>query len=170
MSQQPMMEVLRQVEKLLPMLLDDREVWKGVDITYHPPRVERVWRQWGTYRINLHRIHPCERREVYLHPHPWPSAMRVRSGSYEMVRGYGAGTANPIILGTTILTAGSSYSMDQRDEWHSVRPLESVALSLMVSGPPWNRKMPIESPTAPNPLAPKAEADIMAFFAEHYVS
>jgi len=123
----------------------------------------------GGNRINLHRIHPCKKGEPYLHPHPWASAMHVISGSYEMIRGYGEGNEDPIILGSIILSAGSYYSMEHRDEWHSVRPLEVVSATLMVNGKPWDRKMPLAT-TASDlpPLMPEQKRDMMQFFREYY--
>ncbi len=165
----PMMDVLLTVEKNLPRLLEDEAGWNTVDVNYHPPRVERVWCYWEGHRINLHRIHPCERDEPYVHPHPWPSAMHVLSGSYEMIRGFGQGIEDPIILGSTILGADSYYSMEHRDEWHSVRPLEKAAYSLMVNGTPWDREMPIEQSASDlSPLTPEQKREILQFFREFY--
>ena len=72
-----MLDVLTQVERALPALLQDESVWQSLYVDYHPPMVERLWTRWGEYRVFLHRIHPCERGQALFHPHPWPSAMRV---------------------------------------------------------------------------------------------
>jgi len=166
-----MMDALLEVEGKLPQLLEAIAGWNTVDVDYHPPRVERVWRSWEGNRINLHRIHHCEKGEPYVHPHPWPSAMHVLSGSYEMIRGFGQGIKEPIILGSTVLSADSYYSMEHRDEWHSVRPIEGVAYSLMVSGKPWDRKMPIEKSANDLPtLTTEQKGEIIQFFKEFYSS
>ena len=86
-----MLDVLEAVEQKLPELLRDEAGWNSLFIDYHPPTVERLWRTWGEYRVSLHRIHPCERGTALFHPHPWPSAMRILSGEYEMAVGYGSG-------------------------------------------------------------------------------
>ena len=91
-----MFKRLREVEQELPDLLE-KEIWNGLYIDYHPPIVERVWTQVGENRIYLHRIHPCSEGEALFHPHPWPSAMRILSGEYEMGIGYGEGTEPPEI-------------------------------------------------------------------------
>ena len=164
-----MITVLTQIEHQLPTLLTQKEIWHSLDINYHPPRVERLWCSLGEYRINLHRIYPCQPGEAYLHPHPWPSAMHVLSGSYEMIRGYGEGIEKPIILGTTILTAGSIYTMENPNEWHTVRPLGGIALSLMISGKPWNRAMPIEKSSKDLPeLSAATQQEIIDTFLSFY--
>lgn len=137
-----MLETLRQIEEQLPKLIENRAAWKSLDVDYEPPRVERVWREVeldGTpYRVCLHRIHPCER--ALMHPHPWPSAMRVVDGSYEMIVGHGgvdgmSGTQGYHKTATLILTKGAAYEMVDMDGWHNVRPVGNVAYSLMVMGP-----------------------------------
>ena len=42
-----MLDVLERVEADLPALLADDLGWNSLDINYHPPRVERLWRNWG---------------------------------------------------------------------------------------------------------------------------
>lgn len=71
-----MFDVLEEVERAIPRLLW-QEGWNSLDVDYHDPRVERVWRQWLDYRVSLHVIHPCQPSASLFHPHPWPSAMRV---------------------------------------------------------------------------------------------
>ena len=76
-----MFKILKEVEKVLPALLKLND-WESIDVDYHPPRVERVWRRYGDYRINLHRIHPCRKDEALFHPHPWPSIVKIIEGGY----------------------------------------------------------------------------------------
>jgi len=139
-----MLAALHDAEKLLPSLLQDYRIWEGIDVLYHEPRVERVWRQWGDYRINLHVIHPALRSECLFHPHPWPSSMRVVHGGYVMGIGYGKGVETPQTACEVTLAAGSEYSMENPDGWHYVCPQDAINLSVMVSGKPWEREMPIE--------------------------
>ena len=70
--------------------------------------------------------------------------MRILHGGYEMGIGYGAGLETPPVACKVILAAGSEYEMNHPDGWHYVRPISPVSLSLMVSGQPWKREMPIE--------------------------
>ncbi len=117
------------------MLRESDHLWESLDVNYEPPRVERLWRKFGDFRIYLHRIHPCEK--ALFHPHPWPSAVEVLSGAYEMGIGYGAGPEAPPTAATAILRKGSSYEMIDPNGWHYVRPFGDPSLSIMVTGKPW---------------------------------
>ena len=137
-----LIEKLQQIEKLkLYELLSDVSIWNSVDINYHPPHVERLWCQLGNYRLYLHFIHPCERKEALFHPHPWPSAIHVIEGQYEMGMGFGSGIDEPEIFSTILTGGGMYYEMPHKDGWHYVRPL-SVSSSIMLTGQPWDREMP----------------------------
>src|SRR4051812_42565464 len=116
-----MLALLADAERALPSLLADDGRWQTMDIDYEPPRVERAFTQVGDNRVAVHRIHPCER--ALFHPHPWPSAVWIVSGSYEMAVGFGAGPTPRPEAATCILAAGSRYEMIHQDGWHSVRPL-----------------------------------------------
>lgn len=140
-----MLDILRRMEAgEISRLLADRTAWRTLLVDYHPPIVERLYRdavfEGEPVRVFLHRIHPCEREQALFHPHPWPSAMRVLSGSYEMALGYGAGMDEPPMAARVVLTAGSSYEMNDPQSWHAVRPLGEPSLSLMVTGAPWERE------------------------------
>lgn len=148
-----MLELLDKALQELPELLRSQEGWNSVHVLYHPPRVERIWRQWGSHRIFLHRIHPCEEGEALFHPHPWPSAVRIMSGQYEHRIGVQTHTTGdkklPVTIELTrgVLTAASSYEMTNPDAWHSVRPLEGPSDSLMVIGPLY--EPPVKMPSPP---------------------
>jgi hypothetical protein len=144
-----MLDVLTRLEAALPTLLVEA-TWHSLDINYHPPFVERLWIPWGEYRVLLHRIHTCSPAEALFHPHPWPSAMRILDGSYEMAVGYGAGSKVPPIAARIIASGDFRYEMTDPDAWHYVRPLGGPAKTIMVTGKPWKR----ESPNAAEPLKP----------------
>lgn len=164
-----MMDLLEAAEAELPTLMADRAGWRSLDIDYHPPRVERLYRPWRDgLRLNLHRIHPCAPGAPLFHPHPWPSAMRVLSGRYHMRVGYGAGTEPPPIAAELTMTPGACYAMIHPDAWHDVRPLGGPSLSVMVTGRPWRRDAPV-SPDQPLRPLPAADADaLLALFRQHY--
>ncbi len=143
-----MLDLLSIALSELPALLADPAGWHGMRIDYHRPFVDRAWRPWRDCRLSIHRIHPCAPGEALLHPHPWPSAIAILDGSYEMAIAYGAGVAPPPIAARVIASAGSRYEMTDPDGWHSVRPIDAPSLSVMLSGPPWQRAMPLE-PDAP---------------------
>jgi len=160
-----MLETLAIVEKNLPALLYSLEGWTSLDVDYEPPRVERLWMQIDTIRIYLHRIHPCE--TALFHPHPWPSAVRVLSGRYEMAMGHRSDGMNmpPCVTSRLILTAGAAYEMTDEDSWHSVRPLDGPSLSVMVTGIPYtrSRRHPGKDKTL-NPLSDVQATDLLRAF------
>jgi hypothetical protein len=152
-----MLSVLHNVVDLdLLGLLRKRRDWRSVHVTYHPPRVERLWIQHGSFRVFLHRIWPCEEGEALLHPHQWPSAVQVMSGSYEHLTASLDETSprsspdHGPILCRSILTAGCSYEMTHPHAWHSVRPLGGPSDSIMVVGPLY-----APAPTMPSPPTEK---------------
>ncbi|HSX22909.1 MAG TPA: hypothetical protein VLE97_09070 [Gaiellaceae bacterium] len=165
-----MLDVLARVEADLPALLADESGWNSLDIDYHPPRVERLWRSWGDgYRVSLHRIHPCEPQDALFHPHPWASAMRVCDGVYEMAIGYGPGSAAPPIAARLVATGDLRYEMTDVDAWHYVRPIGGPAMTVMVTSRPWQRDAAGAEPGAPlSPLAPGRRTELIAWFRAFY--
>jgi len=150
-----MLNVLYDIEDKMDVLVR-QPGWNSMYINYHPPVVERLWKQVGDYRVYLHRIHPCEREQALIHPHPWPSAIRVLEGSYEMGIGYGPGMTTPPIACKLIANTTFCYEMVEPDGWHYVRPIGAPSLSLMVTGKPWER----EAPRSTEPLNPMGEQRI----------
>ena len=164
-----MLDVLEAAEQELPSLLKSMEGWNTLNINYHPPHVERVVRRWGEHRIYLHRIHPCETSEALFHPHPWPSAMHILSGVYEMAVGYGSGQEPPPFAAKLIASGDLKYEMVERDAWHYVRPIGDVAMTIMITGKPWERWSP-GSGKLLKPLTDASTDEILAFFRERFPS
>jgi len=162
-----MLELLAQVETELPTLIRKPTLWNGVDIDYHPPRVERLWMQFGEYRLYLHRLHPCSAADALFHPHPWPSVIHMLSGTYEMAVGYGAGDTAPPYAAKMISRGDLQYEMTDPDAWHYVRPVGGVCYSIMISGPQWNRWAP-KSDKPLSPLSEKSREQIFSFFANRF--
>lgn len=154
------------IKEDLPSLLDDPATpWKTLDVTYEQPRVERVWIQVREYRVNLHRIHPCTR--ALQHPHPWPSAVVIYSGVYQMGVGkYGQNASDEVA--TMHLAEGSAYEMTHRHGWHYVMPLEKPSMSIMLTGTPWPADGLISHPGKKQnePLGHQAKHEILEFFRE----
>ncbi|MDP3770633.1 MAG: hypothetical protein Q8R40_06955 [bacterium] len=163
-----MLTILREVEIMLPRLLANANDWNSVFVDYHLPFVERVWRQWGEYRIMLHQIYPCAPEEALWHPHPWPSAMKIESGRYEMGIGFRSDSI-PAHAGKHILAEGDTYEMVHPDGWHYVCPLDGPSMSLMVTGKPWNRVQPVTLAKTLRPLSEAQKARILSFFCARYV-
>lgn len=143
-----MISLLREAESELPTLLQDAEGWRSLHIDYETPHVDRLWRQWRErFRINLHRIYPCGPQQAFHHPHPWPSAMVIKNGRYEMKLGSilppvegGPMQAVEVNLATVILLEGCYYEMPNRWATHSVRPLDGPVHSVMITGEPWDKE------------------------------
>jgi hypothetical protein len=163
MAKGDLSRILLNAERDLKKLLEDESAWQSLDVNYEPPRVQRLWVPYqGDYRLYLHRIHPCGR--PLFHPHPWPSAIRVVSGEYEMGLGYGPGDKPPPMAATLILTAGCRYEMLDPDGWHYVKPIDEPSLSIMITGKPWKRWAP--GPKEEHKLEPLNDADRQLLFAD----
>ncbi len=162
-----MLDILDQVEKELPRLLAEKDQWQSLNINYHPPFVERVYRSWEGYRIYLHKIHPCGPGEALFHPHPWPSAMHILSGKYEMAVGYGSSDTPPPEAVKLIASGDLKYEMTDINSWHYVRPIDEMAMTLMVTGKPWRRKAPGKNQDLV-PLLSEAKEEIIAFFRDYF--
>src|SRR5262245_18938757 len=162
-----MLDVLSLVEQDLPQLLQDENTWQSLYVDYYPPTVERLWTPWREYRVHLHRIHPCEREQALFHPHPWPSAMRVLEGDYEMAVGFGTGMAKPPVAALIMARGDFRYEMSHPDSWHYVRPLGRPTLSVMVTGKPWARDAP-RSNRPLQPLRPEQVAELLRLFRGRY--
>jgi len=157
-----MLNILHAIEAELPNMLRDTPDWTNnggwntVEVDYHPPFVDRLWRQCGDCRVYLHKIYPCEVIEALFHPHPWPSAMHILEGSYEMAIGYGKGMETPPIAARILCNTDFRYEMTNPDAWHYVRPLGAPVYTVMVTGPVWKR----EAPRADRKLQPLPERKV----------
>ncbi len=135
-----MLPVLEQAERELPALLLVREDWQSLYITDEQPLVERLWMPYGEGRLLLHVIHSCPPGRSLFHPHPWGSAMHILEGYYETAYGHGPPDGPPPARGKPkVLGAGDRYEMVNPNAWHYVRPLGESAVTVMVTGKPWNR-------------------------------
>jgi hypothetical protein len=139
-----MLQKLHEVQgKLHRLILEGADAWQGLDIDYEPPLVERLWRQEGDLRISLHRIYPCAK--ALYHPHPWPSAVRIVSGMYEMgiAKCDNKATLPNLIeadseIAKLVLTKGAEYELIHPYAWHYVKPIGKPSLSIMVTDRPWD--------------------------------
>lgn len=83
---------------------------------------------------NIHQSDPL------YHPHPWPSAMLIVKGEYEMKVGYGDPNGEPPKMsGRMILRPGTMYEMTDPNEWHYVSPTVGTQYThtIMVTGKPY---------------------------------
>ena len=144
-----MLDYLHDVEKRLPDLLHDITKWNTLLVLYERPIVERLWMQDGENRIYLHRIRPLNKEldeHAFLHRHPWPSAIKVLEGSYDMEFGIENNLTTRMVM-----SPGSEYEMLDPSFIHSVAPIIRPTLSLMVTGPRWTE----DDMAFPPPQGPK---------------
>lgn len=140
-----MLEILYEAEHKLPFIFTrDYWTWHSLLIDYQLPVVRRVWSDFCGHRLYLHEIEPCAVEDALMHPHPWPSAIKVLEGSYEMGVGYGKGQEVPPVAARMRLAPGSEYEMIEPDGWHYVRPIVTTSLSIMVTGEPWDRPFDVQ--------------------------
>jgi hypothetical protein len=167
-----LLAVLEHIEvRLLPDLLRKPDSWQSLFVDYEPPFVERLWTavtvDGEPYRVFLHRIHPAELDRCLFHPHPWPSAIKILSGTYLMNCGYGPGMEPPPVSMRLKLATGTSYEMAHPDGWHCVSPVGEPSCSLMVTGAPWTRLSHKPTKTL-QPLAPDVAENLLTFFRRAY--
>lgn len=166
-----MFNILEEIEKQLPQLLQQEDIWQSVYVDYHLPFVKRLWTSitldGQDYRIYLHEILPCKLEDCLFHPHPWPSIIKILSGQYKMTVGYGQGMNPPETAMTLTLPAGTIYEMINPDGWHAVCPINKSSFSLMVTGKPWERQSHKSTKTL-MPLDISENISILNSFKEYY--
>lgn len=151
-----MLQVLARAEKHLPEWLMHPEKWGSLLINHENPILERLWRKItfhkNPYRLCLHRLRPSAMpTKAFYHRHPWPLAIKIIEGSYEMTYGFGE---KPAKTEKIILQAGDSYEMIDPEMGHAIIPLVDNSLTLMVIGSPWSKSdqpiLPIKTLTQRN--------------------
>ena len=180
-------EFLVNIERELPGYLDPDELvlnWKSALIDFRKPVVERLWKQWGQWRVCLDRILPCADGEVvHQHRHRYPMAMHILAkassppGSYllqalvsplpglnfssqDTVAGYNV-TRHPKVPDERIVVIGSRHIS------HSLVAVGEPLMVLMVTGQPWNAP-PSRTDTLAKPLSPEKAREIGKFFSERF--
>lgn len=112
----------------------------GIKVRYQKPYVDRIYYRDTEGFIFFHKISSCEKRFAYVHPHPWPSHVKILKGSY--TTGFFHFPVfgkleefqyiEPIV--TCKLLSGSEYEMLSKTDSHFVWPHETV-YSVMIVGP-----------------------------------
>lgn len=137
-----MIEILKNALKELPHLLQDRTNWDSLIVNRRKPYTYRVFMNLPNLpnvRICLHKFDVCHDHEAFSHPHPWPGAFVILSGSYQMKVGYSSNReSKPEDVLTTILPKYSMYEIINPLTWHSVIPLTET-YTVMVNGPAWDK-------------------------------
>ena len=125
----------------LPSYLS-KKGWESLLITKHPPVIHRLSLQTNEDRaLYLHKLHYCgDKTHAYMHSHPWPCAVHVVQGGYEMGVGFSKDLADsPDALYTTRVYAGHSYEMNSADVWHYTKPIGDT-YSIMLVGRRWRKR------------------------------
>ncbi|MBN8828178.1 MAG: hypothetical protein J0H68_05675 [Sphingobacteriia bacterium] len=164
-----MLKELLNFEKNILLYLNSVNDWNSLLIDYEKPITERLWKNFNNHRVYLHRIYPCNKEEAFFHPHPWPSAIKIVNGTYEMFIGTSDNENRPKFKTKVVLTSGSYYEMLTSNEWHSVRPINNYTYSIMISGKPF---IIGETPRQSHlkPLSEEKKKEIFDFFLENYTS
>lgn len=165
-----MLTTLRDVESILPSLMNDESQWKSVFADTEKPHLRRLWLQLDKRRVYLHHFTSCESKEEFPHPHPWKMAVRILEGGYVMGVGHSTDLTKVPALTYTTHGPGSCYELLNADQWHAIRPLSDEALTIMVAGPvvyPQNR---IRAHTAVRELTPEERAKLFNRIRKHYPS
>ena len=161
---------------LTRLLREPNDSWNTMDVDYHPPHVERVWKQVNpSCRVMLHRIHQCNEDEALWHGHPWPSAVSIVSGMYRQSVGYmdvsigeEPSEGKIVTLCRTTLRQGSHYEMCDTSTWHRVYPISRECLTIMITGLPYAKNLVQPSLVTPSerqgPLSDKARDEILDEF------
>ena len=160
-----MLETLKVIFEMFPELLDDITGWNSLYVDYDKPYVERLWRQlFKEHRLYLHIAHPCKKGESFFHNHAGPSAMLVISGQYEMMIGRGVEGRKPETVSTVIIGPNQGYEMLDRDDWHSIRPIDGPTMSLMLCGPLWTNHIAPKPTKKLFPLTIERSKEILELF------
>lgn len=135
---------------MLPQILEALEYperWKGLEIRYEFPHVDRIWVDLDD-RICFHKIYPIPNgQRAFFHPHPWSSDIYVLKKAYWMVVGYSENLESveakiqPSIAIRLLLPAGSMYVMDNPCTWHAVEPIDDVVYSMLRIKERWRRSV-----------------------------
>jgi len=130
--------------------------WNGISIDFAPPKMIRLWASYNGIKACLHKIYPISADNIekpFLHPHPWPCAIKVLKGAYEMEMGHSTTLSPPLISIKFVVSADSSYEMLYKDIWHSVNPInDDPVYSIMLIGKKWDRKMLKKNTSSPRIL------------------
>lgn len=162
----PYQAILKEAMADLPGLIQQTDIWVSKLVDYETPVVERLWTSYKDCRLSLHKIHPCA--TPLKHVHPWPAAVRVLSGKYEMevgiVEDVFKDSYTYTMLGSFVMSRGSEYDLTEKNVWHTVNPIGSHSISMMIMGKPWEPHPSMASQPWPGELkalSAKQVADIL---------
>jgi hypothetical protein len=163
------MRYIQKLQDSLPILknwLDDAvdrnqlQNWDSLVINRRKPHTYRAFTMFGEDRICLHRFEPCSEAEAFIHPHPWPGAFLVISGSYRHLVARSENLKDrPFEVMDSIMCKGSTYQIIDPRVWHIVQPLET-SYTIMLNGPVWDVQHKETRTTKGKDLEKMSESDL----------
>lgn len=135
-----MIEVLNNLIPKVIEALDVPDSWDSLVINRRQPVTYRVFRNFGDYRVCLHKFEPCESEESFAHPHPWPGAFLMLRGEY--IHRIGASPdlqSQPTFFFREIVRPYSMYEIIHQQTWHTVQPTK-LTYTIMCNGAPWENQ------------------------------
>lgn len=179
-----MIGLLQQIEKerIVAILSEPIENFKTLYIDYEKPYVSRLQYDLGDgNKLSFHKIESCDTNEALYHPHPWPSAIHVIRGSYEMGISYSEHDyhykpdnadnryqrdiqENEVCR--IVAPENLYYEMLNPYGWHYVKPLDGCSMSVMLMGPKWYKgSQPTKTLHALDPVvADKIREEFLEYF------
>lgn len=133
-----MLDALHRAIVNLPDLCDDLSLWDSLLINRRKPYTYRVWTMLPTgERLSLHKFDPCDDREAFDHPHPWPGAFMIMQGAYDMRVGFSPDRVSPQSeVASFVLREHSGYEITNPLTWHAVIP-RTTTYTIMLNGKPF---------------------------------
>ena len=142
--QETLPEVLKSIRSALgyyPERTDGKDEWKSLVINKRKPHTTRAFRMFGENRVCLHMFDPCESKDCFSHPHPWPGAFLMLKGEYI----HHVGCTNTLKdknikwLARELVRPDTFYEITSPFTWHGVHPL-ARSFTIMLNGPEFKNK------------------------------
>ena len=96
---------------------------------------------FGENRVCLHMFEPCEAKDCFSHPHPWPGAFLMLKGEYI----HHVGCTNTLEdknvqwITRELIRPFGMYEITTPHTWHGVHPLVR-SFTIMINGPDFEHK------------------------------
>lgn len=115
--------------------------WDSLVINRRQPITYRLFARIDDLRICLYKFKPCDKHESFYHPHPWPAAFFVLSGSYMMELGKYSyiDSLDSVNISKMQLGQYSSYEMIDPLLGHSISPVTDT-YTIMINGPEYTHR------------------------------
>lgn len=157
-----MIEVFPTLMREVIPFFDKPEEWDSLIINKRKPHTYRIFRQFGEYRVCLHRFEPCSDEDCFAHPHPWPGAFLLLQGTYIHTVGYSPTLdSDPTFFYREIVRPNTMYEIVHRNTWHKVQPV-TTTWTIMINGKPWEEQHSSTRTTKGKDLEKMPEDELIA--------